>query len=245
MNRSVGLLTKLLAVICTVLIVVAPGSEMWAQADVFGQAPKSGWESSKLSHAVVNDANEAVEMLLLAQQSGHLTPAVLQNAATALQVLFDHFEEIGLNAALQKQILNNQQAFLDFHPSDAQVATYQAQLGSHGITASAERIRSVMDPSVEMRQEFVSTIKRIGLAQAELAVVAQLKEEAQSLSTSGASSVQLSRMFSPTAHLVLVMSASCAACFVLAGIGLASGCTLTAAACGAGIGVCTVCAFGG
>lgn len=247
MFRNVGALSKLLAVICSILLIAIPTNIVQAQSDAIGQVPTTGWQSSKLSQAVVNDANRATEILLLHSQNGSLTASDLENAATSLQILFDHFQEIGLNAAIQKQILSNQDAFLNLQMSENQIATFQSRLSTNGVTVDTSRIQSFMNPTAEDRQQFLSMVKSVGLYQTELEAVAQLRTRAQNLASSeSSSSEQLSRL-SPrtTAHLVLVITAACGACFILAGIGLATGCTVTAAACGAGIGVCTVCALGG
>ena len=241
LSNHVRIPAKVLAIVCSTLLVVIPAS---AQSDGFGQVPSTGWETSKLSQAVLSDANQAVEGLLAAQQSGHLTANVVSNAATALQMMFDHFQEIGLNTAIQKQILSNQQGFLNFHPSDAQVSEYQSELGSRGINVSLSRVKSVMDPSFEGRQRFLAEVQKVGLHQAELEVVSQLREQAQELASSASVSDRLTRSTNK-AHLVRVISAPCEACFILAGIGLASGCSVTGAACGAALGACLICSLGG
>lgn len=246
MIRSAGVFTKLLAIICAFLLTGVPGSEMWAQANTFGQLPTTGWQTSKLSQAVVNDANQAAEILVLHSQTGKLTSSDLENAAASLQILFDHYQEIGLNAALQKQILNNQEAFLTFQMSDSQIATYQSRLASDGVNVSASRIQSAMNLNLDEKQQFLSVVEAAGLYRVELGVVAELRAQAQQLAASENSGVQSSRLSSTTkAHLVLVISKSCEACFLLAAIGLATACTATAPACGPAIGVCTVCALGG
>ncbi len=244
-EAKTGFLTKLVSVLCVMLVTIVPSTEACAQTAQFGQLPSSGWETSKLSPAVMDDAEKAFDDLLLAEQSGNVTAAVVDNAATSLQILCDHFQEIGLNAALQKEILNNQTAFLSYHPADSQISAYQSKLITRGVNASSSRIWSAMDPDLASRQQFLRTISDIGLYQAELNVVAQLRAEARQLASAAAPvSEKLTKGASHSAHLVLA-TAACNACFLLAGIGLASGCSVTGFACGAAVGTCTVCAFGG
>lgn len=247
MTRRAGILTKSIAIICAALLIPLPGSVAWAQGSVFGHEPESGWQKAKLSQAIVNDADRAVENVITANQAGRLTASDLDIAATSLQILWDHFQEIGLNDALQKEILNNQEEFLQFHPDDAQVAAYSSHLFSHGVRVSSSRLQSVMDPDFEARQEFLSTVQRVGLYRAEMAAVAQLREQARQLNESVNSGRELPMRYAPqrAPHLIRVMTPVCGACFILAGIGLASGCTLTVAACGASLGTCLTCALGG
>jgi hypothetical protein len=249
-TRKSGIFAKSLAILCAVLITAIPcgvasaQSSASAQFQGFGQLPATGWQENKLSPAIVNDANRALNELIVANQSGHLTPEILENAATSLQMLFDHLQEIGLNSALEKEILGNQDAFLNFHPTDNDIGLYHSRLQSQGVSVTVAKIRSVMDPDSSTRQQSLSTIAKIGVYQGELLAVAQLREQAQQLAANGAQGAQLTRMSPSSAHLVRVMANVCKACIVLM-----AACVGTDGAllpiCGAAIGTCTTCGFGG
>jgi hypothetical protein len=245
MFRDPGPLTRFLVLLCAFLLVVVPGREACAQADAFGQTPATGWQTSRLSQAVVNDANRAVETLIVARQTGQITAAMLQNAATSLRILYDHFQEIGLNAALQKQVLGDPDAFLNFHPNDSQVSAYLGKLAADGVTVPAAQVRIVMDPDTAMRQQFLSLIRSQGLYRAELQAVAQLQAQASELAASTSANRQSAHLARSSAHLMHVMSAVCWSCFILFGIGMITLCTVTAAACGGALATCLTCALGG
>ncbi len=238
--------SKLVTIVCAALLTLSPWSTASAQANVFGQTPSTGWQKAKLSQAIVNDANQAVENLVIANESGHITASDFDNAATSLQILWDHLQEIGFNQALQNEILANQDAFLDFHPTDSQVDAYHAKLASDGVNVSALRVRSAMDPDFDTRQEFLSEVKKVGLYQAELEVVAQLRQQAKESASEALTGANLTRSNHKgnMGHMVKV-TAVCWAGFILAGIGLASGCTVTAVACGASLAPLLTCALGG
>ena len=244
MSGHTRFFTKLSAILCAVSLLGFSESAAWAQTITFGQLPSTGWQTSKFSQAVVNDANQAVENLLIANQSGRLTASIVTSAATSMQILWDHMQEIGLNDALQKEILSNQEQFLEFHASDSEVNGYASRLASDGVNVSLDQVRSIMDPGPEARQEFLATIQSIGLYRAELQVIAQLKSVAQQLASEGAMNGQVSFHSSRRAHLVRVMSAACKACLILAGIGIPTLCIIEPI-CGAGIGTCLTCALGG
>ena len=195
----------------------------------------------------MNDADRATELVILHSQAGQRKASDLENAATALKIPFDHYQEIGLNATLQKQFLNHQNQFLNFHLSDNQVSAFQAKLATSGVNVDASAIRSHLNPDLQDREQFLSMVKTIGLYQTEMDAVAELHAKAETLATQQASmsTSRLSSLSPDMAAQLELVTAACDSCFLLAAVGLATGCTLTAAACGAGIGTCTVCAFGG
>ena len=78
--------SKLVTIVCAALLTLSPWSTASAQANVFGQTPSTGWQKAKLSQAIVNDANQAVENLVIANESGHITASDFDNAATSLQI---------------------------------------------------------------------------------------------------------------------------------------------------------------
>ncbi len=239
MFENKGISQKLVTIVCASLITMFPMNRAQAQTGGVCQSP-SGWQSSKLSQAVVKDARQAMLNVLIANQSGRLTASVLENAATSLQVYYDHFEEIGLNAAVQKQILANKEAFLDFHRTDVQVQEQQSKLASQGINVSISELRSAMDPGFEQRQAFLSMVESIGLYQTELQFVARIRAEAGQLAPSE-DQLSARRMFSRKWHPI--RAGACALCYVSAAVGLATGC-IVEPVCWMAVGSCFACATG-
>lgn len=245
MIRRAGIVSKGLSVICAALLVGVPVQRTSAQTDFTGRLPANSWQSSKLSQALLNDANLSVERLIVANQSGQLTASEVEDAATSLQILWDHFQEIGLNAALEKELLSNQDLFMDTHLNDAQVESYRSQLALQGVHVTADQIRSVIDLGPQERQNFLSMVQRVGLYRTEMALVVQLREKAQELRAGTVAGPVASHGSRHAAHLVRVITPVCGSCFILSAIGLATLCGVTAPACGAALGTCLTCALGG
>jgi len=193
-----------------------------------------------LSNAVVNDAKQANIQMFVASQSGTLTPSVVENAAESLKVLFDHFQEIGLNDAMQKELLSNQQAFFDFHPTDSQIVADELEFASEGMHVSDAQVRSVMDPSLEQGQQFLSTVQQVGLYRTELMLVAKLRARAERLSAETRISEQSAGLFTGNARLVEVITPVCGTCFITSGLTI-----FLPALAPAGVASCLTCALGG
>jgi hypothetical protein len=160
---------------------------------------------------------------------------------------FDHLQEIGFNAALEKKLLNNEEAFLDFHPSDSDLNSVQERLASGGIQTNLSGLRSTLDVDNESRLKFLALVKRQGLYKVELQLVEQFRSDQLELisqSNTGAG-LQLTRGRPRNGRVVRVISTPCQTCFVAAAIGIASLCSLTAPACGAALVACGVCAVFG
>ncbi|MGC8550217.1 MAG: hypothetical protein ACP5M4_11010 [Acidobacteriaceae bacterium] len=202
------------------LFLVFAGNVAFAQANVFGQLPATGWQKSMLSKAVLNDARQASIQAFVASQSGTLTPDVVENAAESLKVLFDHFQEIGLNAAMQKELLSNQKAFIDFQPSDSQIAAEELEFASEGMHVSDAQVRSVMDPSLEQRQQFLFTVQQVGLYRTELMLVAQLRARAEKLSAETRIGERSAGLFMGNARLVEATTVVCESCFIGSGLSI-------------------------
>jgi hypothetical protein len=72
-----------------------------------------------------------------------------------------------------------------------------------------------------------------------------LKQQAREIDSGTVAKQFASHRSNNNVHLIRAMTAACGACLILAGIGLASGCTVTVAACGASLGACLTCTLGG
>lgn len=240
MSWNLGGHSKLLAVICCMLFVLFTANIAFAQTSVFGHLPENGWQKSKLSQAVLNDAEQANIQMLAARQSGTLTSDVAENAAESLKVVFDHFQEIGLNEAMQNKLLSNQKTFFDYHPNSSQIDAVESKLAAMGLHVSDSQVRSVMDPSLEERQKFLSTVQSVGLYQTELMLVAQLRARAEQLSVETNVGEQLGHLSTGSARLVEVITPVCGSCFIIWGLTI-----FLPALAPAGFGSCLTCALGG
>lgn len=141
---------------------------------IFTQKPADGWNKLRLSNAVVTNAQSAVQVYAKKKQMGQVTVADVQRAAFAMKTLFDHYQEIGLNDAIQNRIINNQNEFLNFEPSDIDMQTAQNQFTSIGMSISNDTLRSKFG---EGREQFLAMVQQKGLYNTELWYVQQFTDQ--------------------------------------------------------------------
>lgn len=244
----VNLFTKACSIVLSVVIVLAPGAAVAQQSDSdFTRAP-TGWDSSKLSHSVLADADSAIIQYGRMKQAGQqLTSGDVEVVATSMRIYFDHLQETGFNKALEAKILANQEAFLDYHLSDSDLSTFQKTMATKGFKADATRLRNTLDPDYASRAQFLKMVRTQGLYQTELQMVQQFRtQELQYVSETaprGSGGKLVSSHHEMRARVVPVISWGFALCLVSAGVGLASGCTLTMPACDAAVIFCGACAL--
>ncbi len=216
-----------------------------ADAD-FSHSPTSGWDSSKTSPAVLDNANQAVRNYAAKKRSGHLTAADVEVAAAAMKTTFDHLQEIGLNDATEKKLLANQDAFANYHPGDKQIQTIQKNLASQGVQFSVSKVRTILDTQYADRQQFLTLVKNQGLYKTELQLVAQFRtNELQFVSESTGVGVSLASHHPKIGNprVVRTMWYEFASCIIAAAVGLSTGCTITIFACEAAVLLCGACAL--
>lgn len=235
-----------LSLVISVALVAGPETVVFAQSDTDFSNPPSGWDSSKLSQAVQINVHESVRNYMQKKQMGLITASDVEVAAAAMKTAMDHLQEIGYNASLEKRILENEEAFLNYHPSDSDVQFYQKTLAVQGIQADISRVRSSIDPGDEARHQFLSMVKKQGLYKTELAFVEEFRTQelqyvSQTLTVPGSIAHHQPRN---VRLMQTAMSSTCKICFVAAAIGLASGCTITMPACDATLIACAACAAG-
>jgi len=54
-----------------------------------------------------------------------------------MKTAYDHFQEIGYTAAVEKKILANEDAYLNYHPSQAYIQSFEKQLAAQGFHVNA------------------------------------------------------------------------------------------------------------
>jgi hypothetical protein len=166
---------KVISVVISAALVAGPETVVFAQSDVdFSHSPNSGWDSSRLSKAVVTNAQLAVQNYAKKKQLGQVTVADVQTAAFAMKTLFDHYQEIGLNDAIQNRILNNKDAFLNYVPSDSDLQTTQNQFTAIGMSISNDTLRSKFN---EGREQFLTMVQQNGIYNTELWYVQQFADQ--------------------------------------------------------------------
>jgi hypothetical protein len=246
-RRKNELFSSSFSVVVSAALVTGSGAPVFAQPDTdFSRPPSGGWDSSKLSQAVLTNVNKGVRNYALKKQADQLTASDVEIAAASIKTAIDHLQEIGYNAALEKRILDNEEAFLNYHLSDNDVSSFQKTLAAQGLQVDVSRVRSSMDPDYEARQQFLSTVKKQGLYKTELAVVEEFRtQELQFVSQSLVDPGRSIAIHQPrNGRFVLAMSRTCRTCLFTAAVGLASGCGITGFACEAAVVACGMCAMG-
>lgn len=179
------------------------------------------------------------------KEAGTLTAADVEVAAASMKTAMDHLQEIGFNSAVEEKLLANKDAFLAYHPSDDDIQSLQQRLSSQGIPTDVSRVRSLVDLDYESRVQFLSLVEKQGLYKTELQLVEQFEtEQLQYVSEkSPAVGLPMAQVKSQSGHLVRVVSYNSALSLGAAGVGLASGCTVTIFACEAAVVLCGACAI--
>jgi hypothetical protein len=192
----------------------------------------------------MDNLNQAIRNFGLKKQAQQLTASDVDVAAAPMKTAYDHFQEIGYTAAVEKKILANEDAYLNYHPSQAYIQSFEKQLAAQGFHVNAARVRSFLDPDQNDRQRFLAMVKSQGLYKTEIQMVEQFRTEQMqfvSQSSVGADG-QLARNHQTNGHVVRVMSDWYWACLIAAGVGIATGCTITVWACTAAVLACGECA---
>lgn len=243
------LLKKVCSLVVSVAFFANPQFAAYAQSPDFSQLPTNGWDSSRISQAVLNNVNETMRNYGLRKHAGQLTASDVDMAAISMKTTLDYFQEIGYLDILEKKLLDNEQAFLDYHPNDEFIQSFQKKLAEQGIQVDPSRIRSTFDPDYGVRQQFLTTVRSQGLYKTGLKSVELFRSHELQIVSQLAGAAKLSvHSRQITAHVIpamgglLGMSDIYWACVGAAVIGIASGCTVTAFACQAAVLACTLCA---
>lgn len=166
---------KFLSLVISVALVTGTETVAFAQSSInFSQKPADGWDNARLSNAVITNAQLAGQNYAKKKKLGKVTVADVQTAAFAMKTLFDHYQEIGLNDAIEKLILNNQDAFLNYVPSNSDLQTVQDQLRASGISISNDSLRSKFS---EGREQFLAMVQEKGFYNTELWYVQQFTDQ--------------------------------------------------------------------
>lgn len=240
---------KLCSLVVSTALVIGPEAVACAQTSTdadFSHAPTTGWDSSKMSPAVMDNLNKVVTSYAQKKHAGKTTASDVEVAAAAMKTAFDHLQEIGFNKALETKLLANQEAFVDYHPSDADLQSWQKQFVAQGLSFDTARIRNTLDMDYESRLAFLSLVKTQGLYKTELQLVRDFRtQELQFVSTSSSGlGTSLANRQPQGGHEVRVMSYALAVCLVAAGIGIGTGCAI-APACVTAMIACGACVLSG
>lgn len=134
---------------------------------------------------------------------------------------------------------------MEYHPAEEYIQSFQKGLATQGIQIDSARVRSFLDPDYSTRQQFLAMVKRQGLYKTELEFVEQFRaHELQFVSQSSRGAGGPFAHNPQTAARIVPAHSDDAywACVIAAGVGVASGCTVTLFACEAAVLACGVCA---
>ena len=212
----------------------------------FKTTPYQSIESYKGSKAVAENFAVSMQRFAAKKSQGKLTTIDVELAAAAMKTTFDNLEEIGYNSELEKNLLEGESVFLNYHPSDDDLNSLQNDMSTRGMKTSLERLRAVLDLPYDQKIQFLASIKKEGLYNTELDLVQNFRT--QELSNVDSPAVNTATWRGKKGNVTLKrvgkpLSYQAAVCLMAAGVGLASGCTLTFSACITAVIACGACAL--
>jgi len=122
-----------------------------------------GWQEDKLSRAVLEGATAEFANAFNRAKAGQLRAQDLRAMADVGTVLFAHFDEIGLTAATQTSLHNNQDQIIGSTLSSDDIAKIRARLGERGIVVSEDDVSRVFSLTPADKQKAFSKLDELGL----------------------------------------------------------------------------------
>jgi hypothetical protein len=134
---------------------------------LFGAVPYTSAQASQtqdvIRSAVTTETMHVLTDLYNRCRSHNATAGDFQSAATALKILFAHWEETGLNAELQTAIASQAAALRGYSgPSDEQVNTLYQQLRSFGAVVTPGDARAALTVPQDQIATFLQKFNRPG-----------------------------------------------------------------------------------
>ena len=130
------MLRKLAATITAVALAMYSVTDFPAQSTTTAtQDSRPTFNPSRLSHAVINAATSDLANIVSKSKAGTLNHEDVDAAISSSRILFAHFEEIGLNDALDAERQNLAQRLQQqgpFNPSSNDVVEFRERAAKHG-----------------------------------------------------------------------------------------------------------------
>jgi len=128
-----------------------------------------------LSRAVVTRAFAHLANLADKLQNGTARATDAAAALTATNILFDHFDEVGLANSIQATILANRDAIVNYQPTADDVLAVQSRYKSLGVNLTINEINARFTLSHDKRATAIDLIATQGLTGLRTRAVAQLQ----------------------------------------------------------------------
>jgi hypothetical protein len=122
------------------------------------------WDQSRLSNAVLDhvaDDLSRVRGSILSR--GSKTASDVRTVASNASLLFNHFQEVGLNPVLEQYMRECPQAVLNFVPQQEQLRSMQDFLAAHSVSVSLDQLRGGFSLPLERKSRGLSEIQRVGI----------------------------------------------------------------------------------
>lgn len=194
-------ITAIVAIVTIWTLVLAMSIPLEAQSNPQISQPNS---AAKVSPYVQKWATNTFASTYNQLKARTATGETLRNAATAAQVLFGQYSEVGLTKELENQILQNQETILSFVPSSQQIQSMQYGLAQYGVALTYDQVQSLLNIPTERRKAAISYLQQHGLAYVQQQIVQMLNNQSYAFQN------QLSGKFQgASARLRLVQDDAC------------------------------------
>lgn len=122
---------------------------------------KGGWKE-RLSSAVVEDAISA--MVVVINQGRSIDYGDAEVAVYAVKMMQDHFDEIGLSAAIDHEVRHSRKKLLNLAPSDDVVQEMTRQVTRRGLVISPDQVRDMLSIPQERKVQALDKLRAEGFA---------------------------------------------------------------------------------
>jgi hypothetical protein len=106
-----------------------------------------------------------------------------------MELLVGHFQEAGLNSALERQTRACQQELLDFVPQEKHLRSIQDQMASFGVAIGRERLREMLSLPYDKKLSAISQVETRGVHGSANRTIAALRLAAKRLEQHESSSI--------------------------------------------------------
>lgn len=146
------------------LVISGSGSSLFPTKLLQFTSPVPGWDKSRLSKGLLEAALSELARIYNKSQVIALQAADLRVLATTSKFLFAHFDEIGLTASVQEEVLRYPNQIMAFEPTQEMVNQVRGVLEQHGTIISHESTKKLLSLKIESKQRGLRRISEAGLA---------------------------------------------------------------------------------
>lgn len=162
---------------------------------------KPDWNTNRLSSAVLTAAMSDSVRLINKIKAKDVKAQDARSAAVSLRIMFNHFDEIGLNKSNEKRMRERREALIDSKPSDELVNSLSTRLEEVGLLMTPDEIRDrFTKPSSSDRAASIDLINEKGLRSVQEKYLEMLDRFADRLSRDESKSSAQTKLLTVKSH---------------------------------------------